>query len=174
MRGREDLFVTAKFADDLVVTSMSGRRLQRAMRRHGTRNLCRSHVVIRAGSSGIEPGAQEPVRDLNDRAVLASLAIGLNFHCIAHFHSVQQTMVIVSELVCTLVACCLKNLVRSIDADAGGTKETAAACDSAEGKRDTLTINVVVSTGTGGIRQRRYKTISPFARLNVVRVRANA
>ena len=83
-------------------------------------------------------------------------------------------MVIVSELVCTLVACCLKNLVRSIDADASGTQETAAGCDSAEGKRDTLTINVVVSTGTRGIRQLLYKTIGPFARLNVVRVRANA
>ena len=35
MSGGEDLAVTAPFADDLVVTSLSGRSLQRARRRHG-------------------------------------------------------------------------------------------------------------------------------------------
>ena len=83
-------------------------------------------------------------------------------------------MVIVCELVCAFVACCLKNLVRGINADAIGTEETAARCDSAEGKRDALSINVMVGAGAGGIRQRRYKTIGPFVRLNVVRSRRRA
>lgn len=154
MGGGEDLPVAAPFADNLVITSLSGRCLQRARGRHGTGLVCKSHVLIGTRSSGNEPRAQEPVRNLDDRAVSASLSIGLNFNSIAHFHSVQQTMVIIRELVCACVACRLQNLVRCINADAIGTEKTAARCDSAKRKRDALLVNIMIGTGAGGIRQR--------------------
>ena len=67
-------------------------------------------------------------------------------------------MVIIGELVCAFIACCLKNLVRSIDADAIRTKETAARCNSAEGKRGTVAMNVMVSTGRGASGSNATKT----------------
>ena len=151
VRHGEDLLITAPSADDLVVATVSGRSLERARRRYGTGNLCKTHVVIRTGRPRSEPGSKEPIRDLNDGTVLVGLIVCLNLHGVAHFHGVHQTFVIVCKLVCTLVACCFEDLVRSIDAHAGRTEQTAAGCNSAQGKGDTLTIDVMVRAGPGRI-----------------------
>ena len=86
-----------------------------------------------------------------DCAVLASLTIRLNLHGVAHFHGVEQAAVVVGKLVGTLVAGCFENLVRSIDADTGRTQKTAARCNGAEGKGDTVAIDIMVCAGTGRV-----------------------
>src|SRR5215469_8185366 len=170
----ENLLITAPFADDLVVTTMSGRSLERTRRRYGARQLRGSHVVIRAGRPGNEPGSHEPVRDLDDGTVLALLTVGLNFHGVTHFDGVQQTFVIVCELVCSLVACCLEDLVRGIDAHAGGAEEAVAGFNGAQGKGDTVVVDVMIRAGAGRIGQFWYKSVGPFARLNVFFAGAHA
>ena len=70
MRGGEDLFGATRLGDDLIISTMSSRSLQRPGWCDGSGEFRQGHVVIRTRGTRDEPRTQQPVGDLHHGAVL--------------------------------------------------------------------------------------------------------